>query len=120
MFLERFFPRQDAISPQLAQALLREGALIVDVREPHEFASGTVPGAVNVPLGRIIDQGVEALAGLEGLADSSNPVLMLCRSGARSGDACDLLKPALGQRLRNVTGGMLAWAGAGLPTVTPG
>lgn len=120
MFLERLFPRQDAISPQSAQALLGEGALIVDVREPHEFAGGTAPGAVNVPLGRIMDRGIDALADVEGVADSSRVVLMLCRSGARSGDACDLLKPALGQRVRNVTGGILAWADAGLQVHVPG
>ena len=119
MFQERFFPRNDAVSVQSAHALNEQGALIVDVREPHEFVTGTAPGAVNIPLGRIVDQGIDALRMLAPIDDDSVPVLMLCRSGARSGDACDILKPALGQRVHNITGGMLAWRSHGLPVANP-
>ncbi len=101
-----------------AAAAIDAGAPVVDVREPDEFANAAIPGSVNVPLGRIQMHGVDALrsAGI----DVDAPVLVLaCRSGARSGNACLVLRGALGERARNLSGGVLAWNSRGLP-LTPG
>jgi rhodanese-related sulfurtransferase len=64
-----------------ARALVQNGALLLDVRTPAEFASGHVPGAVNVPVQELESK----WASLKVPAD--RPVVVYCRSGARSARA---------------------------------
>ena len=90
-----------------AVALLDDGALLLDVREPGEWAAGHAPQATHLPLAHV-------------RADALSPdrtVLAICRSGNRSGKAADVLA-AGGIAVHNVAGGMKAWAAAGLPVVT--
>jgi len=84
---------------------------IVDVREPHEFDGplGHIDGAELVPQGRI-EAEADRLAG--------RPLLLVCRSGARSGKACEKLA-ARGLDATNLAGGMIGWNRAGLPIVEP-
>jgi adenylyltransferase/sulfurtransferase len=105
-----------SVSVDSAHDLMRQGIPMIDVREPAEVAEAAVPGAIHVPLGEIERDGPAALArrGLD--ASNAETVLLFCRSGNRSGIAARLLAPALGERLANVEGGMLAWAERGLPT----
>lgn len=105
------------IAPQDAQRAMAGGTPVVDVREPSEFQAGAIPGAINVPLGRIQQQGAEALSAA-GVNVTNRDVILVCRSGARSGSACTALQSALGERVRNLSGGVMAWAAAGLP-LTP-
>lgn len=81
-------------------ALGHDGQLI-DVREPSEVATGTIPGAVNIPLGD--------LPGRLGELDADRPVVLLCRSGARSGQAAKFLSENGFDAVTNLTGGMLAY-----------
>lgn len=78
---------------------------VVDVRTPGEYASGHLPGALNVPL----DQLERALPALRG---STAELLMVCRSGARSDKACESLA-GHGVTAATLTGGTVAWAAAG-------
>lgn len=64
--------------------LIGKGAFLVDVRTPGEFAGGSVPGAVNIPLDRIPDQ----LANFRGKEN----IILFCRSGMRSGQAKGILE----------------------------
>ncbi len=78
--------RMSFVSADKARRFLQEGALVVDVRNPGEFNSGHVPGAINVPLG---DLSAEA----SGRFRDKNQILLLhCLSGARSGIAKAQLK----------------------------
>ncbi len=96
------------IDVQHAARLTEAGhALLLDVREDEEWAAGRAPGAEHVPLGSL----------QPGEVPTGRPVLALCRSGNRSGKAAQALAAA-GVDVRNVTGGMKAWAAAGLPVVT--
>lgn len=61
------------------QNLIEKGAFLVDVREPGEFAAGTVRGAVNIPLGSVAIQ-LNKFKGKEN-------IIVFCRSGIRSGQA---------------------------------
>jgi rhodanese-related sulfurtransferase len=89
-------------------ASLGPSASVVDVREPHEWEAGHIGHAVLVPLGAVPDN-VGAFSG--------GPTYVVCRSGARSGRACEFLM-AQGLDVVNVAGGMLAWADAGLDIAT--
>lgn len=73
----------------------------IDVREPEEVTSGSLPGAVNVPLG-------ELSARLSEL-DPARRVVVLCRSGGRSTQAAEVLADAGFADVINLKGGMLAW-----------
>lgn len=83
-----------------------DGVSVVDVREPDEFASGRVPGAVNIPLQTVPD----ALDRL----DPEKPVYLICQHGVRSERAASFLE-GRGFDVVNVLGGTSAWAEAGLP-----
>jgi rhodanese-related sulfurtransferase len=89
-------------------AALGPSARIVDVREPDEWAQGHIAHASLVPLGTVPGN-VEAFDG--------EPTYIVCRSGARSGRACDFLRGE-GRNVVNVAGGMIAWTGAGFEVVT--
>lgn len=106
------------IGPRDAQALIAAGAPAVDVREPAEFAAAAIPGSINVPLGAVQMRGVAALreAGVD--VDVEHLVLV-CRSGNRSGIARLTLCGALGARGHNLAGGVIGWAQQGLE-LTPG
>lgn len=75
------------------------GAVLIDVREEEEVAMGTLPGAVNIPLGQLLFH----LADF----DPEVPIALLCRSGNRSGQAAARLAD-LGFIAINLAGGMLA------------
>jgi phage shock protein E len=83
--------RMSFLSADKARQFLRDGAVVVDVRNPGEFSSGHVPGAINIPLG---DLGARAP---EQLRDKSQILLLHCLSGTRSGIARRQLK-SLGYR----------------------
>lgn len=75
------------VSPQEARALVGAGARLLDVRSPGEFASGHIDGALNIP--------VDQLAGrLAEVGPKDTPVVVYCRSGARSASAARTLKGA--------------------------
>jgi phage shock protein E len=80
-----FLFRFGKTSPADAHRLVSEGARLVDVRTPGEFAGGHLPGAVNIPLDTL--EGRAGEIGREGA-----PVVVYCMSGARSGSAARILK----------------------------
>lgn len=106
-----------SVSPDSANQLMQKGLRMVDVREASEVAQLGVPGAVNIPLGEIQRLGVKALEQHGVLPSEDESLLVLCRSGARSGAACSALSGVLGERAINVQGGIMAWSASGLPTV---
>lgn len=90
-------------------AQLKENARIIDVREPHEYsdALGHIKGSTLVPLATIPNAS-------QAWSKDENLVIV-CRSGGRSSRACEYLAAAGFRNVRNVDGGMLAYAQAGLP-----
>lgn len=92
------------IDPVRAAQLAAGGALLLDVREPDEWAAGHAAGAVHMPLGDLRPDDVPR----------DRIVVAVCRSGRRSGKAAAVLAGA-GVDVRNMSGGMNAWAGADLP-----
>ncbi|GAA3569409.1 rhodanese-like domain-containing protein [Kribbella ginsengisoli] len=88
-------------------AALDSGATVVDVREPREFAGGHIPGAINIPMGR--------LTGRLDELDRSAPVYVVCATGNRSSAMTDVLVAA-GFDAHNVAGGTSAWTRSGRET----
>jgi phage shock protein E len=77
----------DAIDGSTAKALAAAGAKVVDVRTPEEFASGHVPGAINIPYDQLPRRAAE-------IGPPSTKVVLYCRTGRRSGMAAEALQKA--------------------------
>lgn len=88
---------------ELEQQLASEHPpFLLDVREPEEYTQGHLPGATLLPLGSL-ELGVGAIP-------RQHPVVVYCRSGARSTRAVELLQTTYGfTNLLNLEGGILAW-----------
>lgn len=106
-------PGPDVDVQEAARLAAAGEVLLLDVREDAEWAAGHAPQAAHMPLGRLDPRAVPR----------DRPVLAVCRLGGRSEHAAAVLA-AYGVDVRNVAGGMQAWAGVGLPLVrddgTPG
>ena len=91
------------ISAGELQSLLSGGSIpvLIDVREPHEAEINRIRGSILVPLGHLPARIQEF--------DAHRPTVVYCLSGGRSQQACELLKAAGFQDVRNLTGGMRAW-----------
>ncbi len=87
-------------------AAARPSGLLVDVREPDEYAQGHVPGAVLMPMGQLADR-VDEIG-------KTSPVFVICASGNRSSAMTDLLLSA-GINAVSVAGGTSAWERSGRP-----
>jgi hydroxyacylglutathione hydrolase len=81
--------------------------IVLDVREPEEYEQGHVPGAINLPQADLASR-------LDELP-RYRPLLLICRSGARSLRAAQFLRQVGFERVANVQGGTLAWRAAGKP-----
>jgi len=92
-----------------ATRLYNDDALILDVREDKEFASGHIPKAKHIPLGKLASR-IQELEKHKG-----RPILVTCRSGQRSARACSMLKKAGFETVYNQEGGIIAWERANLP-----
>lgn len=94
--------------PELARRLVDEGALLLDVRTPEEFAEGHASGARNIP----VQQLAERLGELEQLLDGDRrkPIVVYCRSGARASRAKSLLLESGFDQVSNL-GGLSSWTG---------
>ncbi|WP_084050863.1 rhodanese-like domain-containing protein [Deinococcus hopiensis] len=96
------------VSPQEGQKMVQEGALLVDVREPHEYAEVHAEGAQLIPLSEFETRFAEL--------PKDRPLVMICRSGARSARAGGHLLAQGYSDVVNLQGGTLGWIDAGLPT----
>ncbi len=103
----RLFTRTRAIDAVgAADLLVARGVVVVDVRQPAEWKTGHIRGAIHIPLTQLASR-------LDQLP-SGKTILTVCRSGHRSAVAARTLTRA-GHDVLNLRGGMNAWARAGLP-----
>jgi len=93
-----------------AVALRDSGALVIDVREPDEWAAGHIQGATLIPLGQLGSRASELPRGRD--------IVVVCRSGNRSAKGRDVLLGAGFGRVTSMAGGMTDWVTAGQPVVT--
>lgn len=79
---------------------------LLDVRTGGEFETAHIPGSYNVPLDTLAEHAEE-------LARFDHPVVLVCQSGGRAGQACERLTAAGGSRLSVLDGGMNSWTASG-------
>lgn len=107
MLTVRFFPvkgLQQLNAEQFRErAGKKSGVLVVDVREPHEYKTGHIPSAINIPLSQL-NKRVKEIS-------PKNEVLLYCRSGIRSKQAGRILKKHGYSNLAHLRGGLIGWKG---------
>jgi rhodanese-related sulfurtransferase len=96
------------ISAAHAQELAAADAILLDVREDHEWVAGHAPQATHMPMSRIAERAAELPA--------DKTIVCVCHLGNRSAAVAAALNRA-GWKALNLTGGMEAWADAGLPVI---
>jgi rhodanese-related sulfurtransferase len=105
---EKALAREITVSQ--AAELRNQGAFILDVREPDEWAAGHIPGATLIPLGELASRLSEL--------PQDQQIVVVCRSGNRSATGRDILLDAGFQQVTSMGGGMNSWISQGLPSVT--
>jgi rhodanese-related sulfurtransferase len=101
-------PKIPEVTVEVARTRADGGDVVLDVREPDEWHAGHVDGSLWIPMGEVAARQAE-------LPDD-RALVVICRSGARSGKVVGALVQA-GYDAVNVTGGLKAWAAAGYPLV---
>ncbi|MDR6551471.1 rhodanese-like domain-containing protein [Paenibacillus qinlingensis] len=93
----------DTILPSEVKTRLAQGEhlILIDVREDEEVAEGMIQGAIHIPLAQLPERLSEI--------PQADEVILVCRSGNRSGRALGYLEANGYKGLKNMTGGMLEW-----------
>ena len=94
------FGGSDSVTPEVAHDALKGNAVLIDVREPHEWKAGHVRGAIHIPLGKLTTS--------LGRIPKGRDVYVICASGSRSRGAVQALRKA-GYQAKDIKGGMGAW-----------
>jgi rhodanese-related sulfurtransferase len=103
-----FSPQIPEVDSEALHGMLHSGqAVLIDVREPEEFARERITGAKPVPLS----------AFNIGEFPHDQEVVVMCRSGHRSGHVTMHLRQLGYEKIYNLQGGIIAWRQAGFPTV---
>lgn len=103
-----------AVSLDFARAELEAGrAILIDIREPDEHATGVAPGARLLPMSQLPTRAGEIPV------DPGKPVLLICRTQNRSSAVLQALREHGYAHARYVQGGMSEWARRGWPLVKP-
>ncbi len=92
----------DITATELSERVKINHLKLLDVREPHELEISALPNAVNIPLGQ--------LAGRLTELDSAEDMVVFCKGGTRSARALELLVSAGFKKVKNLKGGINAWA----------
>lgn len=95
------------------------GSVLIDVREPAEFETGHIAGAVNIPRG-VLEFQVEAHPAVANVSDPAlshkeQPIVVYCRTGGRSALSALNLQRMGFKDVRSLAGGITDWTNAGLP-----
>ncbi len=112
-FLRQTKARIRETDPAGAQAMLSQGAVLLDVREPDEFVQGAVQDSVHIPRGHL-ESNVENL-----LPNKQATVVVMCAGGVRSAFAAQTLQEFGYQDVVSMDGGFNLWKNEGRPWVLP-
>jgi rhodanese-related sulfurtransferase len=97
-------PDPDTVDFEAFEKAVTDGKVtVVDVREPHEFAAGHIPDALNLPLSRFDPEQLP----------SGKPVVLICQSGRRSLNALNQARAIGREDAKHYAGGMTGWRSLG-------
>lgn len=96
---------------QITQMINHDNALILDVREDKEYSEGHIINSIHIPLSNLKTR----ISDLE--KHKTQKVIVACRSGHRSSQACANLKKEGFEQVFNLNGGVMAWESANLPLI---
>jgi len=102
------------IPPEAAHEHHEQGHVIIDVREPHEYEEGHVPGALNIPRGVLEIK----VPGHDAIGGTDTPICVYCGSGGRAALSAQRLQELGYTSVTSIEGGIKGWTAAGLPTDT--
>jgi rhodanese-related sulfurtransferase len=102
-------PREPFTRIEVSEAdeMMNDGAAVIDVREPHEYSAGHVPGAKLIPVNTVYAKREEL--------PRDKDLIFVCAVGQRSALACEMAAAAGLTRLYNLEGGTDAWIKSGMP-----
>lgn len=101
------------VSIEEAYEKVRQGVPVLDVRTPAEFRASHIQGAINLPLDKLTVDVVP-----EGMKQKE--FFVVCQAGSRGAAACEKLSRYLGSLVKNIDGGMNAWAARKFPVESEG
>lgn len=108
--IDAMFRKHKTVSPTEAVVLMNDDStIVVDVREPNEFAEGHIEGARNIPLAKIDERAGELQS------NKATPIIVTCQSGTRSLTAGKKLTSLGFTQVHEMKGGMFAWKDQNLP-----
>jgi rhodanese-related sulfurtransferase len=99
------------IDPAYVLELATKGAHLIDVRTDAEVAQGLIDGAIHIPLHLLPLRAADI--------PQDKPVVIYCRSGARSAQACAFMAAKGYDNMHNLAGGIMAWARSGNALALP-
>ena len=98
------------IGPAEATHLINhQDALVLDVREDKAFAGGHIINSLHIPMAKVQNKLTELSK------YKTSPVIVSCRSGARSNSICSMLRKNGFENVANLKGGIIAWQNANMP-----
>jgi rhodanese-related sulfurtransferase len=93
------------VDPNYVSEIAAKGAQLIDVRTEAEVAQGVIDGAIHIPLHLLPLRAADI--------PQDKPVVIYCRSGARSAQACSFMASKGYGNMHNLSGGIMAWARSG-------
>lgn len=101
-----------AITPtNLVNLVNREGAVLLDIRDPKEYSAGHIAGALSMPVSSI-DARIGELE-----SEKGKPVVLVCKMGQQASATGRKLKALGFENVRRLSGGMAEWTAGSLPVV---
>lgn len=110
-FASQQLQASEGVNAAQAQSMGKQGALLLDVREPSEYSEVHASNTKLIPLGQLGSR-LQELS-----VHKDQPIIVMCRSGRRSARAVSMLQEAGFTQVSNMKGGMIAWEDAGLEVV---
>ena len=111
LFGEKLRGYSSVTPSQSTQLINHDDAMIIDVREVNEYSEGHIINSLHIPLSTLNKR----MSEIE--KHKANKVIVACRSGHRSANACANLKKAGFEHVFNLSGGVMAWQNANLPLI---
>jgi rhodanese-related sulfurtransferase len=112
IFIQHQSRASKAVGPQQAVMMInRQDAVVLDVRDKKEFDAGHIVDAINIPMSKLAQRVTELDK------HKQKPLVVVCKMGQHSGDACKTLQQAGFEQVVRLAGGIAEWKAQSLPLI---